>query len=135
MLTNYEAKRINDLRFGNGSYTPASELWLALLLADPTRSGSLSSEVSDSSTGYERVEVTGLITATDATARTSYVNAVVAFPTALLAWGDIGYAALMDAEAVGTGNMLEYTELEEVVGVPAGFPLTFAPGQVVFRIG
>lgn len=135
MLTNYAAKKLLDHVLGIADFTMPTEVWLLLLTADPTRAGSLTSEVPDSGTDYARQDVTGLLSATDSSLRTSILNSLITFPTAATSWGNISHVGIADAETVGTGNLLMYRRLSETIAVPSGFALPFAPGQIQFRMG
>lgn len=127
MLTNYEAKRwLDDLISG--------DKWLALFIADPGRSGSLSSEVSASGTGYARCDVAGLFSAADLSTRTSRLNALITFPTSTAAWGNVSHVGLIDSATVGAGNLHIVRALSENIFVPSGYTIAFAAGQIQLRV-
>lgn len=103
-LSDYAEKKVLDHLLGKTAYTMPTGAFLALFTADPTDTGSTTNEVSTTSTGYARVNVTSIMSATDATSGASQNATAVSFNAATASWGNITWLALFDA-ATG-GNML-----------------------------
>ena len=103
------------------TYTPASDLYIALFLSDPGESGS-TGEVPTTGTGYARVKVTN--NATNFPACSISGNPIktngstINFPTATTAWGSVGYWAIYDS-LTGSTNMLIHGELSSLRYVSA----------------
>jgi hypothetical protein len=118
-LTYATAQQLLAALLAQGTFTPPTELWLALHTADPGEAGSLADEVDDSGTGYLRMEVTALLSAVSATGSSVLLSAVT-FPDPTGEWGTPTHASLCDAGTVGTGNVLLYGPIDNPRYVTTG---------------
>lgn len=101
-LTDYAELELLDHVFNNGAYVPPTTIYMALLTADPTETGSLLNEV-PLVNGYTRTA----ISFSAAASRVITQNGQVTFPQCSGGgWGTITHFGLMDASA--GGNMLAY---------------------------
>jgi len=100
--TKYLEQKLLNHTLLNEPYTPPDKLYLALLTADPGRTGSTASEISDPA--YERQEI-AFTAAADHAESGSYVQNTldIDYPQATTDWGSVGYGALMDAKTGGNG--------------------------------
>ena len=103
-LSDYAEKKVLDHILAKTAYPMPSGVYLALFTADPTDAGSLTNEVSTAGTNYARVNVTSIMSATDATTGTSQNATAVSFASATASWGNITWLGLFDASS--GGNML-----------------------------
>lgn len=103
-MTDYLEKKLLDHSLGKLAYTMPSGTFLALFTSDPTDTGSLTGEISTTSTGYARQALTAAMSAAGATNGQSANTAAITFAQATADWGTIAYFGIMDA-ATG-GNML-----------------------------
>lgn len=115
-LSNYTEKKLMDHIFGIATYTPPSNIYIALHLTDPTDSGG-GSEVANAN-NYARVLHNSW---NAASSRLSNNNGEITFNQCTTAdWGTIPYWALWDSGTYGSGNMLCYgtfnTPKEIIVG-------------------
>lgn len=117
--TNYLENALLNHVLRGVTYTPASNLYLALLTADPGEPGALT-EVSGGS--YARQEIT-FNAAANGQASSSNAQVYGNLPAAT-----ITHVAIIDA--LTTGNVLYYKELPTPVQVLAGNELTFSAGNI-----
>jgi hypothetical protein len=98
----------HTLRYGTAPYTGATTLYLALFnntsgnAATNLEAGTLTDEVTTSSSAYARKTVTFAA----ASSGSSASSATVTFDTATASWGSITHIAVMDAST--SGNVLFY---------------------------
>lgn len=99
--THYEQAMLNHTLLGE-VYTPPDKLYLALLTADPGRTGSTVSEISDPA--YER-QLIAFTAAADHAESGSYCQNTlnIDYPQATVDWGNVGYGMVMDAKTGGNG--------------------------------
>lgn len=102
-LSNYLEDRILNHILGNTTYTPPTDLYVALFTTDPTDADA-GTEVSGN--GYARQTVTFDL----ATGGVGISNSEVLFPLATGSWGAVSHAGVYDA-ATG-GNLLWHGALE-----------------------
>ena len=110
--SNYLENKLLDhtLRYGSAPYTGASTLYLALFnntsgnAAANLEAGTLTDEVTTSSSAYARKAVTFAA----ASSGSSATSATVTFDTATASWGSITHIAVMDGGTAGAGNVLFY---------------------------
>jgi hypothetical protein len=112
-MTDYLENKLIDWLLRAQSFTPPTDLYIALFTAAPADAGG-GTEVSGGS--YARVQVTsalaawagtqsaGSTTASSGTGGQTSNNAAVAFPAPTANWGSITHFAIMDAAS--SGNML-----------------------------
>lgn len=104
-LSNYtESKLINHL-LGKAAFTMPATVYLALFTADPGEAGSLSNEV-PTARGYARQAVTTAMSTSAGGAQSSNGSVITFGPNTSADWGTITHVALIDASALGTGNLL-----------------------------
>lgn len=124
-MTDYLANKLLEHSTGKTAYTKPTTTYLALFKSDPTKAGSLSSEVSGYA--YARTAVTW----GNAASRQIANAALVETPEATGAWGTVSHIGIMDASTAG--NMLYFGELTKN-GVLT--PETVNVGQTIsFEIG
>ncbi|CAB5223757.1 hypothetical protein UFOVP389_10 [uncultured Caudovirales phage] len=110
--SNYLENKLLDhtLRYSTAPYTGASTLYLALFnntsgnAATNLEAGTLTDEVTTSSSAYSRKAVTFAA----ASSGSSASSATVTFDTATASWGSITHIAVMDGATAGAGNVLFY---------------------------
>lgn len=127
-MSNYLEKKLLDHTLGLASYTMPTTVYFALFTADPGETGSLAAEVSFTSTGYTRQNVTTAMGPTNATTGVSLNTGVITHGPALLDWGNITHGAIMDA-ATG-GNVLLYGALNSARNIQVGDSFQFAASQL-----
>lgn len=113
MISNYEKKRLFDLRYGDGTYTQASPLYFALFTSAPNAGGG-GVECIIGTNAYARASIAS--TAANFPAATlgspGTNGAVITWPAPTGAWGGgqpITHWGVFDA-ATG-GNLIEFGEL------------------------
>lgn len=117
------------------AYAQPATVYVSLHTADPTKSGSVTNEVSGGS--YARTPVTFGAISTVGTGDTSTehsANSLVTFPQASAAWGTITHVGIHDA-ASGAGNMLAFGPLATSKIVGAGDTFSFPAGDVTLDLG
>ena len=104
-MTDYLETELSNflLDLNSGTFTAPGTLYLALLTADPTDTGSTASEVA---TGAYARETISFGVAVDGVSTT---DADVTFTQATASWGTISHFGIMDAESAG--NMLFHSNL------------------------
>lgn len=122
-LSNYAENKLLDHVFKTTSYTPPTNVYVALSTADPGESGGTIAEPSGN--GYAR---TACNTWSAAASRTTSNPGAVTFPAATGSWGTITHYALYDAST--GGNMLAYGPLTTSNAVVNGNVVTFAIGEI-----
>lgn len=126
--SNYLEEKILEhvLRVGTDSFTPASNLYLALFVdtaggdvAGRIEAGTLTDEVSTSGTGYQRKAVTFDPASVGATTTISNA-ATVTFDEATSNWGTVTHIAVMDSATEGSGNVYFYGAVETAKTIETG---------------
>jgi hypothetical protein len=115
--TDYGRKKIVDHVTSVAPWSPPA-LYLALLTADPTEAGLLTSEVSGGA--YARQPLSGVMGAADSSG-VSVNTTGINYGPATTDWGTVTFFGIMDSATPGAGNMI-------VPGVPAT-PRTITVGQ------
>jgi hypothetical protein len=108
-ITNAEERRLLDNSLGT---SPAANRYVALLTSNPGETGSLSSEISTSGTGYARQLVSFNAASTTADVTTATNDGDITFPVATADWasGDpITHIAIVSS-ASGAGDVFWYGE-------------------------
>ena len=122
-FSTYLANKLLDHSLGIATYTPPTNIWIALFTADPTDSGVFTNEVADLY-AYARVEITGLMTTS--VDGVSVSASKLDFADALGGgWGIVTHAMVVDTGVHGTGNSLYVEELVYPVEVFDGDPFYF----------
>lgn len=121
-LTNYSINSLLNHMFGNSTYTPASNIYIALFDGDPLTTGT---EISY--TGYERK----IVTFDSATNRQISNNNLITF-----AESDSSVSASHIAiyDNLTTGNMLGYASLTSVVNIASGNEPKISIGSITINI-
>jgi hypothetical protein len=114
-MSNDLEKKVLDHILGNTTYTPASNLYVALFTGTASavkanlEAGTISDEVANLN-AYARTEVT--FNAATSGAGTATNDGDVTFAAASGgAWGTVTCVAIMDSATYGAGNVLIYGEL------------------------
>jgi hypothetical protein len=112
-LTDYAELELLDHVFENGAYTPASTMYVGLLTADPTDTGSQTNEASGN--GYARTAITFAAAAT----REVVQSGQVTFPQCTGGgWGILTHWGIFDAST--GGNMLAHGALTTSIATVDG---------------
>lgn len=116
---------ILDHVFGKGSYTPPTNIFIALSTADPTDSGGSIAEPSGGS--YARKSTAPADWDAAVAGALDNANAIT-FVTATGSWGTISHFALFDA--LTGGNMLAHGTLSTSKTIGSGDTASFAAGDL-----
>lgn len=100
-LTQYAAKKWMDHLFGVASFTMPTNVYLAMLSADPTSAGTLTNEIATG--GYGRQIITSLMDAAVLETGIAMNNDTIVFPNPTANYS-VSHYGVMDA--VSSGNML-----------------------------
>lgn len=128
--TDYLEDRVLDRVLKNNaqfSYTFPATVYAALFTADPTDSGTQTSEVSGGS--YARVSITWGTIASGSVSNSTAVT----FTTATGSWGTVAHVGIMDA--ISAGNMLYKGALGTSKTVGNGDQVSFAIGALTVSEG
>lgn len=120
-ISTYLANEILDHIFKVGVFSQITNLYVGLLVSNPTDAGTLTSEPSGNA--YARVNVNGW----DAAASGASQNtAAITFTEATGSWGTVAYGFI--ADALSAGNVLIYGALGSSQAVGSGDVVEFAIG-------
>lgn len=128
-FTNYEAKALLDYRLGKAADDLPVELWLALLTADPTKSGSFAAEISGG--GYARQPILAAMSTVNLSTGISTNTTTIQTASATVDLGIITHLGLSDDETGGT--MRYYAQLETAFVFNQGDAFQLIPGQMQIR--
>lgn len=128
-LSNYSENAILGHLF-TSAYTAPSNVYLALLTADPTSGDGGSITEVAASNGYARTA----ISFGAASARRVTQDALLTFPAASGSWGTITHWALVDSATYGAGNVLAHGAFSSSFSPVAGNTPKVATGQVYVEI-
>lgn len=128
-FTNYQAKALLDFELGKAEYEPPAELYLALLSADPTKAGSLTSELSGG--GYARQPILASMSAVTLATGISTNTTTIQTASASIDLGIVTHLGLIDAITAGT--MRYYAQLETAFVFNQGEAFQLIPGQMQIR--
>lgn len=119
--------KLLDHVFKTASYTPASNLYIALSKStlDDTVTGTIKGEISGGSYARKKCN-TWDAAASGATENTQ----VESFAQATAAWGTITNFAIIDALTAGTGTVIGYGTLTAPKNVASGDTIKFATGDI-----
>lgn len=128
-MTDYLEKKLLDHTLGKAAFTMPAGVYLGLLTADPTDTGSATSEISTTGgTAYARQAITAAMTAADPTAGSSSNSTAITFPVAGADWGNIAYFGIFDAPT--GGNMLLKAPTTTTRQILAGDQYVVSAGQL-----
>ena len=121
-----------DLAFNGGSLS-APTLYLGLFTADPTKSGSLSSELDQNTkytSGYARVAISaGAAGSSQLSSDADLEFSAITTTDTIL----ITHVGLIDASTLETGNMWYYGELTSSVSLTNGRSLKVSTGDLIVK--
>jgi hypothetical protein len=134
--SNYLENKLLDhtLRYGTAPYTGVSTLYLALFnntsgnAATNLEAGTLTDEVTTSSSAYSRKAVTFAA----ASSGSSASSATVTFDTATASWGSITHIAVMDAST--SGNVLFYGAVTTAKTIDTGDTFQVSSGNLTIAL-
>ncbi len=129
-LTQYSQKALLDHLLGIAAFTMPTEIWLCAFTADPGETGSFADEVDAS--GYGRIEITGLMSATNLGTGISSNEDAVTYDAALADWGAVSHMGIADAET--GGNLLVKNAMGSTRTINTGDVLDFAVGAITGRL-
>lgn len=136
--SNYLENKLLDhtLRYGSAPYTGASTLYLALFnntsgnAAANLEAGTLTDEVTTSSSAYARKTITFAA----ASSGSSASSATVTFDTATASWGSITHIAVMDGGTAGAGNVLFYGAVTTAKTIDTGDTFQVSSGNLTIAL-
>jgi len=136
--SNYLENKLLDhtLRYGTAPYTGATTLYLALFNNTSTNAltnleaGTLTDEVTTSSSAYARQTITFAAAASGSSAS----SATVTFPTATASWGSITHIAVMDGGTAGAGNVLFYGAVTTAKTIDTGDTFQVSSGNLTIAL-
>jgi hypothetical protein len=136
--SNYLENKLLDhtLRYSSAPYTGASTLYLALFnntsgnAATNLEAGTLTDEVTTSSSAYSRKAVTFAA----ASSGTSASSATVTFDTATASWGSITHIAVMDGSTAGAGNVLFWGAVTTAKTIDTGDTFQVSSGNLTIAL-
>lgn len=124
-FSDYLENELLDHVFGNGSYTPPTNVFVALSTADPTDDGSGIAE--PGAGAYARVSTAGADWNTAVAGALDNANEIT-FPEATASWGTLTHFALFDA--LTGGNMLGHSSLTTSKAIGIGDTAKYAAGEL-----
>lgn len=136
--SNYLENEVLDHVLGKGTrdFTSPANIYLALFTntsgnaATNLEAGTLTDEVSTSSTAYARQAVT-FAAASSGSAATS---ATVTFPTATANFGTITHVAIMDGDTEGAGNVLFWGAVTTAKTIETGDTFQVSSGNLTVSL-
>lgn len=127
-LTQYARKALLDHTLGLAAFSMPTA-YAALFSASPSETGSLLNEISGA--GYDRVDLTSLMTATVLGTGLCQNGSAVSFPSPSGDWGAVTYLAIVDSATPGAGNVLMFMPLASALIRNSGDPaIEFVPGSI-----
>ncbi len=129
-MTQYAQKKVGDHMTGVATYAQASAFWMSLHTGDPGEAGSVAFEVPTpvGTTGYQRIDLLGKMSAVELTTGKSTLNTTVNQGPALIDWGTLTHAAWHDAQTAG--NMVLFGEMSDAQVLFAGKQFQLIAGQL-----
>lgn len=127
-LSNYAEKKICDHILGLAAWTMPATAYVALFTADPGEAGSFTAEISTTSTGYARQNLTTAMAAASSTTGQALNEDVITFGPASADWGVITHVAICDAATAG--NVLVSAALNSSRNIQTGDSFQFAASQL-----
>lgn len=136
--SNYLENKLLDhtLRYATAPYTGVSTLYLALFnntsgnAATNLEAGTLTDEVTTSSSAYARKAITFAA----ASSGSSASSATVTFDTATASWGSITHIAVMDGGTAGAGNVLFYGAVTTAKTIDTGDTFQVSSGNLTIAL-
>jgi hypothetical protein len=140
--SNYlEAKLLDHtLRYSTAPYTGPTTLYLALFnntssnAATNLEAGTLTDEVTTSSSAYSRKAVTFAAASNSGGTTSSASSATVTFDTATASWGSITHIAVMDGATAGAGNVLFYGAVTTAKTIDTGDTFQVSSGNLTIAL-
>lgn len=131
-LTRYAQKALLDHLMGKSAYTMPTT-YLALFSADPGEDGAQTGEPSGN--GYARLALTANMGLTSLVTGQAVNEVLMQFAEATADWGDaVTHFGIMDASAIGAGNMLMRGALASALIVSTGDELPISEGSLVLGL-
>lgn len=125
------SNQILDLNFGNVSYTPATNYWLALSTTSINQDGTGITEPTGG--GYARMQIPNNKVSFTTSSNSTLSNAIeFTFAEATTDWNTITHFALYDAQT--SGNMKVYGQLTSSRIIQTGTTLVLAVGALQISI-
>ena len=134
--SNYLENKVLDHVLTATSYTAPGTRYLALFTntsgsaATNLEAGTLTDEVTTSSSAYARQTVTFAAAASG----TSATNATVTFPAATANWGTITHVAVMDGGTAGSGNVLFWGAVTTAKTIETGDTFQVSSGNLTVSL-
>jgi len=136
--SNYLENKVLDhvLRYSTAPYTGAGTIYLALFnntsgnAAANLEAGTLTDEVTTSSSAYARKAVTFAA----ASSGSSATNATVTFDAATASWGSITHVAVMDGGTAGSGNVLFWGAVTTAKTIDTGDTFQVTSGNLTVAL-
>ena len=134
--SNYLENKVLDHVLTATSYTAPGTRYLALFTntsgsaATNLEAGTLTDEVTTSSSAYARQAVTFAAAASG----TSATNATVTFPAATANWGTITHVAVMDGGTAGSGNVLFWGAVTTAKTIETGDTFQVSSGNLTVSL-
>lgn len=128
-FSNYTELEILDHIFKVGSYTPATNLFIALCkstIAEDDTGATLPTEVANSG-AYARKRCNTWATAVGGA---TYNNMAITFTEATANWGTVTDFAVVDSGTYAQGNMLGFGKLTTAKKIGTGDTAKFATGDI-----
>lgn len=128
--TEYLRNKLNDLAFGSTSWTPPTQMYVALFTVLPSES---SSGTEPSGGNYSRVQIDNDKTTWTTSSSGIVTNAIsVQFPRASSTWGYVYGFGLFDS--VSSGNLLAYGTFTTIKSVNGGTQALLPIGDMIIKI-
>jgi hypothetical protein len=134
--SNYLENKLLDHTLTASAFTQPSNRYLALFTNTSTNAaanleaGTLTDEVTTSSSAYSRK----LVTFAAAASGTSATNATVTFDAATANWGTITHIAIMDGATAGAGNVLFYGAVKTSMTIETGDTFQVSSGNLTVSL-
>lgn len=134
--SNYLENALLDHVLGGSTFSQPSTLYLALFTntsgnaASNLESGTLTDEVTTSSSAYARES----ITFGSASGGSASNSATVTFTAATANWGTITHVAVMDGSTAGSGNVLFYGAVTTSKTIESGDTFQVSSGNLTISL-
>lgn len=130
--TRYGRKAVLDHFLNKSEYVfPSGGVWIALFTADPTETGSMANELSQS--GYARVELSQYLGAADSTTGIITNTSDFSIGPAGEDWPEVTHMGIVTSATIGAGNMVYFGPLVTSRTVPENDAFLIKAGQLTIR--
>ena len=129
-ITTYLANKLLDHATGKAAYTMPTTTYVALYKASPTIAGTQTNEVGTGAASYARVALGPTVANAGAAENTNQLTWTQAGTGET--WGTVTHWAVLDA--LTTGNMLFFGELDPDMAITAGMQYIIAAGALDLSI-